>query len=81
MPHRKQISELDRKIENLILTIEALRRGKVSPNEIDRALYDLARVKAERLRLMLRQVNLSAEWSPHPTVPEAGAVQSSNSDG
>ena len=88
MPHRKRISEFDRKIENLRVAIGALRRGKASADEIDRALSDLARVKAERLRLMLHQVNLGAERRPQtaaatggPRDHDASAVQSSNSEG
>jgi hypothetical protein len=65
MPYRKQISELDLKIEKLRTAIDALRAGGMSRTQLDRALSDLARVKAERLRLMLRQVNYRAERDPH----------------
>lgn len=65
MPYRKQVGDLDLKIENLRLAIEAMRNGGMGRSEIDRALSELARVKAERLRLMLRQVNVSTERVSH----------------
>jgi hypothetical protein len=65
MPYQKQIAELELRIENLRLAIEALRIGKATRTEMDRALSDLARAKADRLRLMLRQVNFRSERGLH----------------
>ena len=61
MPHCKQIAELEFKIENLRSAIESLRTSCATRADIDRALSELARVKAERLRLMLRHVNVRTE--------------------
>ena len=74
MPYGKKIAELDLKIENLRIAIEALRAGNARRAELDRALSELAKVKAERLRLMLRQVNLSAErgFEQETDITEAG---------
>jgi hypothetical protein len=86
MPHRKRIADLDLKIENLRQAIEVLRIHKGSQSQMDRALAELARVKAERLRLMLHQVNLGAGRGLHeaaksrPNDREASAAQLSNSD-
>jgi hypothetical protein len=86
MPHRKHIADLDLKIENLRQAIEALRIRKGSQSEMHRALAEFARVKAERLRLLLRQLNLGAERGLHeaaksrPSDREASAAQLSNAD-
>ena len=72
MPYRKRIADLDLKIENLRQAIEALRIGNALRSEMDRALSELAKVKAERLRLMLRQVNLSTERGFPPETDVTG---------
>jgi hypothetical protein len=54
---------------------------------MDRLLSELARVKAERLRLMLRQLNITAEQRLHhsmaggPNQSEASATRRGNPDG
>ena len=80
MPHRKQIAELDLKIENLRLAIDALRAGNMDRSEIDRALSELAREKADRLRLMLRQVNVSSGVRHQPAAPNPAASTARLSD-
>jgi hypothetical protein len=83
MPYRKHIADLDLKIENLRQAIEALRIRKGSHSEMDRALAEFARVKAERLRLMLRQVNFRSEHEAATSGlsdREASAAQLSNAD-
>jgi hypothetical protein len=72
MPNRKQIAELDLKIANLLTAIEALRMDNASRTETDRMLSELARMKAERLRLMLRQVNISTERGVHDATATGG---------
>ena len=72
MPNRTRIAELDLKIENLLAAIEALRRGNTDRSEMDRMLSDLARVKAERLRLMLRQININTERGLHDAIVMGG---------
>jgi hypothetical protein len=87
MPNREQIVELELKIENLRTAIEGLRVGNATRAEMDRVLSELARVKAERLRLMLRQVNFSTEQRLYQTTAtrgpkdrEASAARLSNPD-
>jgi hypothetical protein len=72
MPDRKQIAELDLKIEILRMAIETLRVGNASRTEMDRALSELARVKAERLRLMLRRMNFSTERRRQQAIATSG---------
>jgi hypothetical protein len=79
MPYRKQIADLDLKIENLRTAIDAFRNSKMSRTEVDRALSELAKVKAERLRLMLRQVNLSTEGVRHQPPDVVGPQDSDGS--
>jgi hypothetical protein len=88
MPNRKRIADLDLQIENLLTAILALRTDNAKRGEMDRRLSELARLKAERLRLMLRQVNSSAEQRLHqttaPSAPnesEATAARRSTPDG
>lgn len=71
MPYQQQIVDLDLRIENIRTAIEGLRSGNASRTEIDRALTKLARVKSERLRLMLRQVNLKTELHQSTGTSEA----------
>jgi hypothetical protein len=82
-----QLVELELKIENLRTAIEALRSANASRTEIDRALSELARVKAERLRLMLRQVNFNTERGARQAISTNGPIDReavaglSNADG
>jgi hypothetical protein len=72
MPYREQIAELDLRIENLRLAIAALRNSNMNRTEVDRALSELAKVKSERLRLMLRQVNYTTERVRRQTPAASG---------
>ena len=76
MPYRTLIADLDLKIENLRTAIEAFRTRNASRAEMDRLLSELARVKADRLRLMLRQVNIGAEQRHGQTIAPSGPEES-----
>ena len=67
-----EIAEIELKIENLHTAIETLRLAKASRTEIDHVLSELARVKAERLRRMLRQRNRSSEGELHEAAATGG---------
>jgi hypothetical protein len=72
MAFRKQIIEMDLKIESLRRAIEALRAGNASPPEVERALAALARTKAERLRLLSRDSNFGGDRIRHPAMETSG---------
>lgn len=58
MPFTKQIADVDVSIENVRTMIELLRSRKLKPGDkqrLDNLLVELARLKAERLRLLDRQ--------------------------
>ncbi len=55
MPYARRIGEIDQAIGELHAVIHAMRRGKPRPAAIEQALGELARLKAARTRLMMRQ--------------------------
>lgn len=56
MPNRQKIAHVDRKIESLHAALDAMRGDRKAKGDRDRLLAQLARLKAERTRLMLHQL-------------------------
>jgi len=55
MPQRPQIADMELSIERLRASIDALRAKGGRPSRIEKLLGRLARLKAERMRLMDHQ--------------------------
>lgn len=56
MPYKLRISDLDSKIEALRATLQDIRESRGTKAEQEKLLAKLARLKAERTRLMMRQI-------------------------
>jgi hypothetical protein len=56
VPFRKRIAEIDRSIAELRASIESLRDQQADQASLEKLLSDLARLRAERLRLMEHQL-------------------------
>jgi hypothetical protein len=59
MPYKQQIAEAERAIEELLATITTMRERGSGATTIEPLLTKLARLRAERLRLMERQALFS----------------------
>ena len=58
MPYKKQIVEIEREIENLRAVLDTLRQKTPQKEELktlEKLLGELARLNAERTRLLMRQ--------------------------
>ena len=55
MPYKSQIADLDDQINELRGALEALRRRRRNRAAVEKLLNQLAKLKAKRTRLMMRQ--------------------------
>jgi hypothetical protein len=55
MPYSRQIADIEQEIAGVCAAIETMRARKRQAADLDRFLVQLARLKAERQRLMMRQ--------------------------
>jgi hypothetical protein len=58
MPYTGQIADIEQRIEGLRTSLEAVRAQKES-SKVDSLLGELARLNAERTRLLMRQLSTS----------------------
>ena len=58
MPSARQITEIEQEIAGVHAAIETIRAQKAQASDLDRLLGELARLRAERTRLMLRHTTI-----------------------
>jgi hypothetical protein len=73
MPYARKIGEIDQAIAELRDAIGAMRRGQTRPGGLERALGELARLRAARTRLMLRQISAHSDGDGAASDPPARA--------